>query len=240
MASETFGVKVNPEIKEKVSSMISASGLSSKEWFESVVALYELQMYKHHASAKKYLSDLEALQEHSSRINEIFSSLIKKIIDDNNYNTSEIEKVALEKQLLIEDLEQQVQTRSRELTEVTRDLSEIQKSRMQMDELNNAQKETISHLQSELERQNDQISKFNQMEFEQLTSQLREAKQTLELTTLRHEKEVQEMLTQHKQEIIDKFIDNSKTSGERKKGRPPKKTTQEESLPLEMLPIHQS
>ncbi|AIQ43413.1 hypothetical protein R50912_27875 [Paenibacillus sp. FSL R5-0912] len=60
--------------------MIAVSGLSSKEWFESVITLYELQTYKQHDSAKKYLSDLEILQEHTSRINEIFSSLIKKVI----------------------------------------------------------------------------------------------------------------------------------------------------------------
>lgn len=240
MASETFGVKVNPEIKEKVSSMISASGLSSKEWFESVVALYELQMYKHHASAKKYLSDLEALQEHTSRINEIFSSLIKKIIDDDNYNTTEIEKIAFEKQVLIENLEQQVQTRSSELTEVKRDLSEIQKSWKQLDELNCAQKETISHLQSDLKRQNGLSSRFNQVEFEQLTSELREVKQTLEITTLRYEKQVQELIVQHKQEIIEMYMGTSQTTGERKKGRPPKKNFQEKSSPIDVLSIQES
>ncbi|OZQ62771.1 hypothetical protein CA600_21140 [Paenibacillus sp. VTT E-133280] len=240
MASETFGVKVNPEIKEKVISMISASGLNNKEWFESVVALYELQMYKHHDSSRKYLSDLEALQEHTSRINEIFSSLIKKIIDDNNYNTAEIEKIAFEKQVLIEDLEQQVQTRSRELIEVTRDLSEIRKSWKQLEELNYAQKETISHLQSELERQNVLISEFNQGEFEQLSNELRGVKQTLELTTLRHEKEVQELIAQHRQEIIEKYMSKSKISGEKKKGRPPKKDTQEQSSSIDVSPSQSS
>ncbi|AIQ37635.1 hypothetical protein R50345_25220 [Paenibacillus sp. FSL R5-0345] len=234
MALETFGVKVNPEIKEKVNSMISASGLNHKEWFESVVALYELQMYKHHDNAKKYLSDLEALQEHTSRINEIFTSLIKKIIDDNSHNTTLIEKITLEKQVLIEDLEQQVQTQNRELVEVTRDLSEIRKSWKQLEELNYAHKETIFHLQSELERQNILISEFNQGEFVELSNELRGVKQTLELTTLRHEKEVQELIAQHRQEIIEKYMSKSKITGEKKKGRPPKKDTPEQNSPIDV------
>ncbi|OMD40699.1 hypothetical protein [Paenibacillus odorifer] len=240
MASETFGVKVNPEIKEKVSSMIAVSGLSSKEWFESVVTLYELQTYKHHESAKKYLSDLEILQEHTSRINEVFSSLIKKVIDDNNYTSTEIAKVTLEKQRIIEELEQQVQFLNKELTEINRELSETHKSWKQLDELCSAQKETIFHLQSELERQNALISKFNQEEFDKVTNELRGLKQTLEIATLRHEKEIQELIAQHQQEVIEKYLSNSKSTGERQKGRPPKKAVQEESLPIEVPSIQES
>ncbi|OMD73269.1 hypothetical protein BSK48_05210 [Paenibacillus odorifer] len=228
MASETFGVKVNPDIKEKVFSMISASGLSSKEWFESVVSLYEFQKYKHHESAKKYSSDLESLQDHSSRINEIFSSLIKKIIDENTYNSSEIARVALEKQNLLDDLEQQVNTLKGELSEVNRELLEIQKSWNQLDELSKSQKERILHLQSELERQNILGAKFNQAEFEQLSIELIGVKHTLELTTLRHEKEVQKLIAQHNQEIIEKYMNNRKSSVERKKDIPTKKVVQEE------------
>lgn len=47
------------------------------------------------------------------------------------------------------------------------------------DELSNSQKERILHLQSELGRQNILGTKFNQLEFEQLSIELIEVKHTL-------------------------------------------------------------
>jgi hypothetical protein len=48
--------------------------------------------------------------------------LIKKIIDDNTYNSSEIAGIVLEKQKLLDELEEQVQSQIRKTSEINHKL----------------------------------------------------------------------------------------------------------------------
>ncbi|MDR6553989.1 hypothetical protein [Paenibacillus qinlingensis] len=230
MASEntTYGVKVSAETKDKITSMIEVSGLSSKVWFERLLALYELQVYKQHEGSLKYLSDIETLQDHTKRIDEIFTSLIKKVIEDNKQYTAEIEKVNLEMQQVVNRLELESKQQQAELSELKHELSESQAKVTRLDDLSISHKETIRCLNVEIDRLKDINASYDLNEIEHLYLQLADVKKDLELSQLRHEKEILVIKDQHNQEII-KLMGKKSSPSDKKLGRPSKKADLESS-----------
>jgi hypothetical protein len=56
MADRTLGFKVTDEVHERVRILIEASGLTSKEWLENVLAIYEFKVLQ--VNTPKYTKDL--------------------------------------------------------------------------------------------------------------------------------------------------------------------------------------
>ncbi|NOU73422.1 hypothetical protein GC098_18675 [Paenibacillus sp. LMG 31458] len=238
----TYGVKVSSETKDKINSMIVASGLSSKEWFERLLALYELQVYKQQEGSLKYLSDIETLQDHTKRIDEIFTSLIKKVIEDNKQYTVEIEKVNLEMNQVVDRLELESKQQQSELSELMHKISESNKEVHQLKEMRRVQEENIQHLREDNARLININASYDLNEIEQLYSQLADVKKDLELSQLRHEKEILVLKDQHNQEII-KLMSKKSSPSDKKLERLSKKAALESSptqigTSLEQLEIH--
>jgi metal-responsive CopG/Arc/MetJ family transcriptional regulator len=83
MADPTFGVKVSPELKEKLDKMIAASDFkTNKEWLEHVISVYEMYELRHENNTKKYSGDLDSISGHLKRVQEIVTEIIKKTSDD--------------------------------------------------------------------------------------------------------------------------------------------------------------
>ena len=227
----TYGVKVSAETKDKITSMIDASGLSSKEWFERLLALYELQVYKQHEGSIKYLSDIETLQDHTKRIDEIFASLVKKVIDDHKEHINAIKQVSREKEQVVQRLELELIKQQSELTEVKHELSESQEKVTRLDDLSISHKETIRCLSVEIDRLNNQIASYNEAEFEQLSTHLQIVKKDIVIAQLSYDKEISELKEQHRLEI-DKLTSKKSSPSNKKLGRPSKK------VDLENLPLY--
>ena len=76
MADKTFGVKVSEEMYEKAKMVIKSSGVSSKDWFEKAVALYEMNSIKQGSS--DYTQDLTELEHHTTRMYELIVNMIQR------------------------------------------------------------------------------------------------------------------------------------------------------------------
>jgi len=243
MSDSTYGFKVHPELKGKVAKMIEVSGLTSKDWFEGLVSLYELQQTKEHEGINKFLSEISALGDHTSRINEIFSSLLKKVVDEQKMN-----------QKYIEDLRKDSDIKINELSDYTREL-EIENNRLsnqlngsnveiityvrqikQLEELSTTQKMVIDEQQKEIQRLNRQIQEYGNGNSIQLEEELRTLRNELEMLKMCHANELLQLQSNHKQELIDLFPKKSRRTKQntsddkevKKRGRPPKITIVEE------------
>jgi predicted nucleic acid-binding Zn-ribbon protein len=93
MADVTWGVKVSEELKEKIVETVQQSGLSGKEFVESLLLTHEMQKLKEMQPIMK--ADVEELQSLISRINNIFLNLGERI--ENIGKTKDQEyKIAME------------------------------------------------------------------------------------------------------------------------------------------------
>lgn len=105
MADSTFGVKVSEETKEKVSRMIEASGMTSKEWFESVLRLVEVQQLKE--EAKDFSKDLSELEVHTNRINQLVANMVQRAVHEKEDVERKIEEIKASKDNVILGLQKE-------------------------------------------------------------------------------------------------------------------------------------
>jgi chromosome segregation ATPase len=77
MADTTWGVKVPEELKERLSKAMQDADLSGKEFVETLLQTYELNMVKQ--SQYVFSADIEELQALTGRINMIYVNLAERI-----------------------------------------------------------------------------------------------------------------------------------------------------------------
>lgn len=106
MADVTFGVKVNEELKQKLTKIIKDSGMQGKDFMQNLVNIYEMENTK--KSTPEVAQDIVELQYLTSRINSIYINLAHRIDNIKNSNNEVYEnqlKVQEEKILSLgEDL----------------------------------------------------------------------------------------------------------------------------------------
>ena len=115
MADKTFGVKVSEEMYEKAKMVIDSSGVSSKEWFEKAVALYELNSIKQGSS--DYTQDLSELEHHTTRMYELIVNMIQRSVYLKDHAVKDVTNKLESKETIITDLQLQVNLLKGELTE---------------------------------------------------------------------------------------------------------------------------
>lgn len=108
MADKTYGFKVGEEFYEKAKLVIEASGLTSKEWFERAVALYETNAIKEGSS--DYKQDLTELEHHTTRMYELIVNMIQRSVYLKEHAVKEVSDQLQNKENLITNLQQQLQT----------------------------------------------------------------------------------------------------------------------------------
>src|SRR5690606_28209504 len=124
----------------------------------SLLALYELQTVKSEDGMQRYRSDIDALEQHTSRINEIFVSLVKKVLDGQNNDKDEFNKNINKRDKLIEELQTSLQEAkqrsnavSAQLNEMIENQAEIKRQTLYLEELNETRKQTIDNQLKEIE-----------------------------------------------------------------------------------------
>lgn len=106
MADKTFGVKVSEEMYEKAKMVIESSGVSSKDWFEKAVALYELNSIKQGSS--DYTQDLSELEHHTTRMYELIVNMIQRSVYLKDHAVKDISDKLESKEAIILDFQQQL------------------------------------------------------------------------------------------------------------------------------------
>lgn len=105
MADKTFGVKVSEEMYEKAKMVIESSGVSTKEWFEKAVALYEINAIKQGSS--DYTQDLTELEHHTTRIYELIANMIQRSVYLKEHAVKDISDKLELKESMISDFQMQ-------------------------------------------------------------------------------------------------------------------------------------
>lgn len=106
MADKTFGVKVSEEMYEKAKAVIESSGVSSKDWFEKAVALYELNSIKQGSS--DYTQDLSELEHHTTRMYELIVNMIQRSVYLKDHAVKDISDKLESKEAIILEFQQQL------------------------------------------------------------------------------------------------------------------------------------
>lgn len=158
-ADRTFGVKVSDEMYEKAKSVIEASGISSKEWFEKAVALYELNSIKQGSS--DYTQDLTELEHHTTRIYDLITNMIQRSVYLKDHAVKEIADKLDSKESIISDLQLQVQKLKQDLAEKTQNADALQDQLKQVEEKLVANQTTLENNQAlinEYKEKNDVLN----------------------------------------------------------------------------------
>lgn len=115
MADKTFGVKVSEEVYEKAKLVIEASGVTTKDWFEKALALYEMNSIKQGSS--DYTQDLTELEHHTTRMYELIVNMIQRSVYLKDHAVKEVADKLESKEAIITDLQGQNKTFKDELAE---------------------------------------------------------------------------------------------------------------------------
>ena len=214
---KTFGVKVSDEMYEKVKSVIEASGISSKEWFEKAVALYELNSIKQGSS--DYTQDLTELEHHTTRIYDLITNMIQRSVYLKDHAVKEVTDKLNSKESIINDLQLQVQKFKVELTEKTQEADTLQDQLKQVEEklvANQTMLENNQALINEYKEKNDVLNglvaqyKGYKDDNEALKVQLNDVQTQLTARALKAEKQVDE---------LTRVLENTKAAAESAKQR---------------------
>ncbi|MFD3156492.1 hypothetical protein ACFIJ5_06470 [Haloimpatiens sp. FM7330] len=103
MNDVTFGVKVNKELKEKISGLMKESGLQGKDFMQNLVNLYEIETSK--TQIPEIAQDITELQCLTQRMNNIYLNLANRIQNINKTQNEIFEKKIKEKEEKIYSLE---------------------------------------------------------------------------------------------------------------------------------------
>ncbi|MDF9841771.1 MULTISPECIES: hypothetical protein [unclassified Paenibacillus] len=107
MPDVTFGVKVTPELKEKIEQFIKDSDFDThKEWFQHLLSNYDLYHLKQQDGTKRYASDLDYIVQNLTRVQETIVQMMKKTTDEVVHQEAEWTKASDEIQQQLQQSEQ--------------------------------------------------------------------------------------------------------------------------------------
>lgn len=212
---KTFGVKVSEEMYEKARLVIDASGVSSKDWFEKAVALYEMNSIKQGSS--DYTQDLSELETHTTRMYELIVNMIQRSVYLKDNAVKEIANKLESKEAIINDLQQKTVELKTDLTMKNEETEILNKQVQQLEESFETNQKMLDNNQAlitEYKEKNDVLNglvaqyKGYGDENETLKAQLSEVQTTLTSRAANAEQRAEELA---------KLIEEAKNAAERAK-----------------------
>lgn len=187
MPDLTFGVKVTPELKEKIEQLIKDSDFNThKEWFQHLLSIYDLYHLKHEDGTKRYASDLEYIEQNLTRIQETIVQMMKKMADEATHQETEWTKTSDEIQQQLQQSEQFRKELETELTEnkeqtnqYKNNLTELQKQSSVFEDLCITLKKSLLEKEAEIEKLNQERFKWQSSDYPATIQQLTEDNQAL-------------------------------------------------------------
>lgn len=159
MADKTFGVKVSEEMYDKAKMVIESSGVSSKDWFEKAVALYEMNSIKQGSS--DYTQDLSELEHHTTRMYELIVNMIQRSVYLKDYAVKDISDKLESKEAIILDFQQQLVQLKEEIkskTDMINYLEGLEKDSKEKLKTNETTLENNQALIAEYKEKNDTLN----------------------------------------------------------------------------------
>lgn len=125
-AKTTKAYKVSPEVKEKLEKLFAESGMDTQEAFiEHIAALYEMQQLKEGAAG--YKKQLDELEYHTRRMNELFLSMIGTEAAERLQLTQQHEEVLADRSATIFSQEQELSDMRKEAKQQADELARLAK-----------------------------------------------------------------------------------------------------------------
>ncbi|WP_392486453.1 hypothetical protein ACER0A_006595 [Haloimpatiens sp. FM7315] len=145
MADVTFGVKVNQELKEKLTSLMRTSGLQGKDFMQNLINIYETEKLKD--SVPEVAQDINELQYLTSRINSIYINLAHRIDNIKDSNKESYENILQERnsalqnfEIALKDLKAKNELLSKNLTEFKNENKDLKSELSQIQDTNSSNK----------------------------------------------------------------------------------------------------
>lgn len=143
MADVTFGVKVREELRDKVNAMIEASGMKSKEWFETMISTIEMQHLKENAS--DFSKDLSELELHTNRINQIVANFVQRAVFEKDELTKKIDEVKVARDQVIIGYQEEVSGYKNQLKQIQKDIEAAIRAKEEAERQHAQLRETVEH-----------------------------------------------------------------------------------------------
>jgi|GEM_PF-1609915 len=123
MADRTLGFKVTDEVHERARMLIESSGLSSKEWLENALAMYEVKALQ--ANSPDYAKDLTELELHTTRIYELVVNMIQQSLYLKDHAVKDVSDKLESKEAIIIELQAQLAEAKKHLNIITTTNNEL-------------------------------------------------------------------------------------------------------------------
>lgn len=241
MADVTFGVKVTPDVKEKIDRLIKESDFDThKEWFQHLLAVYDLHQLKQQDATKKFTNDLESIEKYLTRVQETIVEMMKKSAEDTEYLKSEwnskIEELNMQLKASNESrlsLEARLQEAEEAAEGHKKSLHNLQKQSGVMDELCSTLRKSLQEKELEIEALKREQSNWHSLNYlntiQTLTQENTDLKQQcqiqkhqLDLLKLEYENKLnnERLKAEFARKEVELLLQSQKKTGRPKKDEP--------------------
>lgn len=187
MPDVTFGVKVTPELKEKIEQLIKDSDFNThKEWFQHLLSIYDLYHLKHEDGMKRYASDLEYIEQNLTRIQETIVQMMKKMADEVAHQEAEWTKTSEEMQRQLQqseqsrkELESEIIENKEQTNKYKNNLTDLQKQNSVLEDLCTTLKKSLLEKEAEIEKLNHERAHWQSSDYPATIQRITEDNQAL-------------------------------------------------------------
>ncbi|WP_035290749.1 hypothetical protein [Clostridium sp. KNHs214] len=173
MADVTFGVKVNEELKQKLTKIIKDSGMQGKDFMQNLVNIYEMENTK--KSTPEIAQDIVELQYLTSRMNSIYINLAHRIDNIKNSNNEIYENQLKIQEEKILSLKEDLKCYQDKNNKLNKELELIKSSKEEMlnkisslEDINNSNKLLIKEYNEKLYDFSQQLNDFKKISEESI------------------------------------------------------------------------
>lgn len=159
MADRTLGFKVTDEVHERARMLIEASGLTSKEWLENALAMYEVKALQ--ANTPDYAKDLTELELHTTRIYELVVNMIQQSVYLKDHAVKDVADKLESKEGIITELQAKLTEQKEKVNQLTLENKQFTEQQTLLQKQLDEQKSTIDNsnlLINEYKEKNDTLS----------------------------------------------------------------------------------
>ncbi|HCX52106.1 MAG TPA: hypothetical protein DG757_24515 [Bacillus sp. (in: Bacteria)] len=159
MADRTLGFKVTDEVHDKAKILIEASGLTSKEWIENALAMYEVKVLQ--ANTPEYAKDLTELELHTTRIYELVVNMIQQSIYLKDHAVKDVADKLESKEGIITELQAKLMEQKEKVNQLIFENEQFTEQQKLLQKQIDEQKSTIDNsnlLINEYKEKNDTLS----------------------------------------------------------------------------------
>lgn len=159
MADRTLGFKVTDEVHERARMLIDASGLTSKEWLENALAMYEVKALQ--ANTPDYAKDLTELELHTTRIYELVVNMIQQSLYLKDHAVKDVSDKLESKEGIITELQAKLTETKEQVNLITTANNQLAEQHALLQKQVDEQKSTLDNsnlLISEYKEKNDTLN----------------------------------------------------------------------------------